>query len=135
MRRIITLALTLATMLTAQAQDEDVYRVQMDVIDAQGQQLIQEFRTLQQQDPEGKLPATKARTLQLSNQLDSLQKVQLDLIRKIIRDNHDNQIPARYIKEAMYDMSYDELKAALDPTAAYYANPELDKPKRLLAGY
>ena len=135
MRRIALFALAAIAAVSVQAQKEDVYKAQMDVIDAQGQQVLQEFRALQKQDPEGKLPTTKARTMVLANRLDSLQQVQLDLVREIIRDNRDNQIPVSYIKEAMYELSYDDLKAALSPRTAYYDNPELDPAKKLLASY
>ena len=107
----------------------------MDLLDAQGQQVLQEFRALQRQDPEGQQPATKARTKVLADRMDSLQQVQLDLVRQIIRDNPDNQIPVGYIREAMYELGYDNLKAALSPKTAYYDNPELAPAKKLLASY
>lgn len=135
MKKTAILALTALTAMGVYAQSEDVYRVQMEALDAQGQQVLQEFRQLQQADPEGKQPATKARTMVLSARLDSLQQVQLDLVRQIIRDNPDNQIPVGYIKEAMYELGYKDLKAALSPKTAYYENPELAPAKKLLAAY
>jgi len=132
MKKILTLAL-MAISLGAYAQ-EDVYKVQMDAIDAQGEQLMKEYRALREKDPKGELPETKARIVQLSNQMDSLSGVQLKLVRTIIRDNKNNTIPAKYILSAMYDFDYNELKSILDPTAAYYNCPELDRPKKLLAG-
>ncbi|MDD7172302.1 MAG: TlpA disulfide reductase family protein [Prevotella sp.] len=132
MKKIVTLAL-MAISLGAYAQ-EDVYKVQMDAIDAQGEQVMKEYRALREKDPKGELPETKARIVQLSNQMDSLSGVQLKLVRTIIRDNKNNTIPAKYILSAMYDFDYNELKSILDPTAAYYNCPELDRPKKLLAG-
>ncbi|MCI7000973.1 MAG: TlpA family protein disulfide reductase [Prevotella sp.] len=132
MKKILTLAL-MAISLGAYAQ-EDVYKVQMDAIDAQGEQVMKEYRALREKDPKGELPETKARIVQLSNQMDSLSGVQLKLVRTIIRDNKNNTIPAKYILSAMYDFDYNELKSILDPTAAYYNCPELDRPKKLLAG-
>lgn len=123
----------MAISLGAYAQ-EDVYKVQMDAIDAQGEQVMKEYRALREKDPKGELPETKARIVQLSNQMDSLSRVQLKLVRTIIRDNKNNTIPAKYILSAMYDFDYNELKSILDPTAAYYNCPELDRPKKLLAG-
>lgn len=123
----------MAISLGAYAQ-EDVYKVQMDAIDAQGEQVMKEYRALREKDPKGELPETKARIVQLSNQMDSLSGVQLKLVRTIIRDNKNNTIPAKYILSAMYDFDYNELKSILDPTAAYYNCPELDRPKKLLAG-
>lgn len=76
----------MAISLGAYAQ-EDVYKVQMDAIDAQGEQVMKEYRALREKDPKGELPETKARIVQLSNQMDSLSGVQLKLVRTIIRDN------------------------------------------------
>jgi thiol-disulfide isomerase/thioredoxin len=61
--------------------------------------------------------------------------VQLALIKEIIRDNRDNELPAKYIKDAMYQFSYEELKNALDPKTAYYNHPDVAPAKMLLAGY
>ncbi len=135
MKQLLILLTLLASTNLLHAQSEEAYKVQMDIIDAQGEQILQEFRALQQKDPQREMPATRERFVQLSAKYDSLANEQLKLIKQIIRENHDNQIPAKYIKEAMYQFSYEELKAALDPTAAYYNSPELEKPKRLLAGY
>ena len=135
MKKTISILLLGLFTLATQAQTEEAYKVKMDAIDVQGQEIIKTYKALYEKDPEGKNPENKKQALKLARQLDSLKVVQLDLVKQIIRENHDNQIPVRYIKEAMYDLSYAELKTALDPTAAYYGNLELDAPKKLLAGY
>jgi thiol-disulfide isomerase/thioredoxin len=135
MKKTISILLLGLFTLATQAQTEEAYKVKMDAIDVQGQEIIKTYKALYEKDPEGKNPENKKQALKLARQLDSLKVVQLDLVKQIIRENHDNQIPVRYIKEAMYDLSYAELKTALDPTAAYYGNSELDAPKKLLAGY
>lgn len=135
MRKLITMAL-LATTLGAFAQQQDPYRARMDAIDAQGEKVMNEFRALREKaKTNGNDEAIQARVNQLSATLDSLSEEQLKLVRTIIRDNKNNTIPASYIKDAMYDFSYEELKEILDPTAAYYNSPELDRPKKLLAGF
>ncbi|MBR1546333.1 MAG: TlpA family protein disulfide reductase [Prevotella sp.] len=135
MKKLITLALMAVTM-TAQAQTNvDPYRPLMDAYDQQADNILKEYRALHDKDPKGELPESKAKARILSDRLDSIGEEQFKLIKEIIRDNRDNQLPARYIKDAMYQFSYEELKDALDPKAAYYNNPDLDIPKRLLAGY
>ena len=135
MKKLIVLTLT-AIAMTAQAQTYiDPYQPLMDGIDKQAESILNEYRALQQKDPKGELPDSKAKAKRLSDRLDSLGNVQLALIKEIIRDNRDNELPAKYIKDAMYQFSYEELKNALDPKTAYYDHPDVAPAKMLLAGY
>ena len=134
MKRILTIALLAIAAISAHAQ-EDVYKAEMDILDAQGEAIIKEYRALMKADPKGENPTTAIRIAQFSATLDSISNEQLKLVKRIIRENKHNQLPASYIKEAMYELGYEELKEALDPTAAYYNNPDLEKPKQLLASY
>lgn len=135
MKKIFLMALT-AIAMTAQAQTYiDPYQPLMDGIDKQAESILNEYRALQQKDPKGELPESKAKAKLLSDRLDSLGNVQLALIKEIIRDNRDNELPAKYIKDAMYQFSYEELKNALDPKTAYYDHPDVAPAKMLLAGY
>jgi thiol-disulfide isomerase/thioredoxin len=135
MKKIFLMALT-AIAMTAQAQTYiDPYQPLMDGIDKQAESILNEYRALQQKDPKGELPESKAKAKRLSDRLDSLGDVQLALIKEIIRDNRDNELPAKYIKDAMYQFSYEELKNALDPKTAYYNHPDVAPAKMLLAGY
>jgi thiol-disulfide isomerase/thioredoxin len=135
MKKIFLMALT-AIAMTAQAQTYiDPYQPLMDGIDKQAESILNEYRALQQKDPKGELPESKAKAKLLSDRLDSLGNVQLVLIKEIIRDNRDNELPAKYIKDAMYQFSYEELKNALDPKTAYYNHPDVAPAKMLLAGY
>ncbi len=135
MKKIFLMALT-AIAMTAQAQTYiDPYQPLMDGIDKQAESILNEYRALQQKDPKGELPESKATAKLLSDRLDSLGNVQLALIKEIIRDNRDNELPAKYIKDAMYQFSYEELKNALDPKTAYYNHPDVAPAKMLLAGY
>ncbi len=122
------------SVLAAQAQEE-VYKAEMDIIDAQGEAIIQQYRALMKQDPKAEQPATKAKIVVLFDALDSLSQAQVQLVRRIIRENKDNNIPVPYIVEAMQLLGYDGLKEALDPKAAYYNHPDLAKAKQLLATY
>ena len=134
MKRLLTLLTIVLATLTVSAQD-DPYKVEMEAIDMQGEAVMNEYRRLMQADPKGEKQVTKTRVVQLSAQLDSLADVQLRLIKKIIRENKNNQIPVKYISDAMYQLGYEGLKEALDPKAAYYNNPQLERPKKLLQVY
>ena len=134
MKRILTIALMVIAAISAHAQ-EDVYKAEMDILDAQGEAIIKEYRALMKADPKGEKATTTIKVVQLSAALDSISDEQLKLVKRIIRENKHNQIPASYIKEAMYELGYEGLKEALDPTAAYYNNPDLEKPKQLLASF
>ena len=134
MKRLITIALMTIVVISANAQ-EDMYKAEMATLDAQGEALIKEYRELMKSDPKGENAITKIKVTQLAASLDSISNEQLKLVKRIIRENKNNQLPASYIKEAMYELGYEGLKEALDPTAAYYNNPDLEKPKLLLASY
>ena len=134
MKRILTIALMVIAAISAHAQ-EDVYKAEMDILDAQGEAIIKEYRALMKADPKGENPTTAIKVAQYSATLDSISNEQLKLVKRIIRENKHNQLPASYIKEAMYELGYEGLKEALDPTAAYYDNPDLEKPKQLLASF
>ena len=134
MKRILTITLMAIAAISAHAQ-EDVYKAEMDILDAQGEAIIKEYRALMKADPKGENPTTAIKVAQYSATLDSISNEQLKLVKRIIRENKHNQLPASYIKEAMYELGYEGLKEALDPTAAYYNNPDLEKPKQLLASF
>ena len=134
MKKIMTLALLVMTSLAVMAQEE-VYKAEMDMLDAQGEAIVKQYKALMEQDPKSELPTTRAKITAFSQMLDSISDLQVQLIRRIARENKKNQIPVPYIKEAMYELGYEGLKEVLDPKAAYYNNPELDRAKKLLAGF
>lgn len=134
MKTLFTFALLAVMSLAAHAQ-EDPYKADMAILDAQGDALVNEYRELMKKDPKGEQAATKVRINVLSQMLDSISNEQLKLVRRIIRENKHNMIPTSYIAEAMYELGYEGLKEALDPKAAYYNSPELEKAKMLLASY
>lgn len=134
MKKILTLALLAVTALAASAQ-EDKYKAEMDMLDAQGEAIIKQYKELTEKDPKSEQPTTRAKIVAYSQMLDSISNLQVQLIRRIARENKQNQLPASYIAEAMYELGYEGLKEVLDPQAAYYNNPALDRAKKLLAGY
>lgn len=135
MKKLIISALIAVTM-TAQAQTTiDPYQPMMDAFDKQAERIMSEFKAIQEKDPKGELPESKEKARILSDRLDSLGEAQIEFVREVIRDNKNSDLPVKYIKDAMYQLGYEGLKEALDPKASYYRNPELDIPKKLLAGY
>ena len=135
MKKLFTIVFMVIAMTTQAQNHIDPYQPLMEAFDAQGEKIMKEFKAIQEKDPNGELPESKAMAKILSDRLDSLGEEQLKLIREIIRDNRDNDLPVKYIKEAMYQLSYEDLKTALDPKASYYYHPDLEIPKKLLAGY
>ena len=133
MKKLMTLALLAMTSLTMMAQEE-VYKAEMDALDAQGEAIVNQYKALMEKDPNSEQPTTRAKITAFSQMLDSISNLQVQLIRRIARENKKNQIPVPYIKEAMYELGYEGLKEVLDPKAAYYNNPELANAKKLLAG-
>ena len=133
MKKLLTLALMLASMLAAQAQN-DPYRAEMDGYLEQERTIYNEYKTLYQQQARQETAEGQARMEQLEAQLETLEQKQVELTVRIARENHDNQLPASYIKTAAYSLSFEQLTAVLDSTAAYYNNKELDNVKRIYAG-
>jgi thiol-disulfide isomerase/thioredoxin len=135
MKKLFTIVFMVIAMTTQAQNHIDPYQPLMEALDAQGEKIMKEFKAIQEKDPNGELPESKAMAKILSDRLDSLGEEQLKLIREIIRDNRDNDLPVKYIKDAMYQLSYEDLKTALDPKTSYYYHPDLEIPKKLLAGY
>ena len=135
MKQIFILVLMAMTAVSTYAQNEEVYKAEMQQYDLQGEAILRAYRALMKADPKAEKPATQQKVEQLSQQLDSISNLQLLLARRIIRENKTNQIPVSYINEAMYELGYEGLKEALDPKAAYYNHPDLQKANQLLASY
>ena len=133
MKKLMTLALLALTSLTMMAQEE-VYKAEMDALDAQGEAIVKQYKELMEKDPNSEQSTTRAKITAFSQMLDSISNLQVQLIRRIAKENKKNQIPVPYIKDAMYELGYEGLKEVLDPKAAYYNNPELANAKKLLAG-
>ena len=72
----MTLALLVIASLTAVAQ-EDAYKAEMDMLDAQGEAIVKQYKELMAKDPKRELPATRAQITAFSNMLDSISEQQL----------------------------------------------------------
>lgn len=129
----MTLALMLVTMLAAQAQN-DPYQKEMDGYLEQERTVYKEYQTLAQQQAKQQTAERQARLEQLEEQMNELEKKQVDLVVRIAREQKDNQTAVPYIKSAAYSMTFDQLTEVLDPKAAYYDNAELQSVKRIYEG-
>ena len=133
MKKLLTLALMLVTMLTAQAQN-DPYKAEMKGFLAQERTIYNEYRSLYQQQSQQPTAEGQARMEQLEAQLEALERKQVELTLRIAREQHDTQLAVPYIKNAAYSLSFEQLTAVLDSTAAYYNSPELASVKRIYEG-
>jgi peroxiredoxin len=123
----------LVTMLTAQAQN-DPYKAEMEGFLAQERTIYNEYRSLYQQQSQQPTAEGQARMEQLEAQLEALERKQVELTLRIAREQHDTQWAVPYIKNAAYSLSFEQLTAVLDSTAAYYNSPELASVKRIYEG-
>lgn len=112
-------------------KDTAWYATRMDEINAEGQKLSDEYKSLAAM-PE--TDATKAREKQLSESFDSLVNTMKATTLEIARKFKDSKFPARYLSgDIVYSLSYDELKEVCDPKSGYYNEPELKMAKMMLA--
>lgn len=132
MKRIITMAALAATLLTAQAQT-DPYKTKMDSLEKQSMSLYQEYKSLMKAEAEKTTDAGQKRIAEILKESECIDSRQIDLLMTIVTENHGNQIPAAYLSNYFYALDYYQLKKALDPTAAYYNSPQLEKAKKYLA--
>ena len=133
MKKLMTLALALVTMLTAQAQN-DAYQQEMDGYLEQERTVYKEYQTLHQQQARQQTTEGQARLAQLEDQMNALERKQVDLVVRIAREQKDNMTAVPYIKNAAYSMTFDQLTAVLDPKAAYYNSDELKTVKHIYEG-
>lgn len=133
MKRIITMAALAASLLTAQAQN-DPYKAKMDSLNAASSALYQEYKTLSKTEAENKTEKGQNRIKEILATSESIDEQQVELIMQVVKENHDNQIPADYLADTFYGLNYKQLKTALDPTAAYYNNAKLEKARKYFEG-
>lgn len=101
----------------------------MDSYDRKIMKLYQEQRALGEQ-AETVENATKKKTL--AEQQERLEQQQNEALKKYVAQHKGDVTPAYYLAQAFYGFDYDELNAMLDPTAAYYGNKLMERPKMQL---
>lgn len=116
---------------TTAATNGDDFSTKMENVIAEYKGLESEFKQLAGGE---ETPQAKEKMQQLGEKADSLEQVQLDLLLKMDEKTRQSKLPAKYVEMVMYSLSYDQLKQLCDPKTGYYNEPEMARPKKLLAG-
>lgn len=116
---------------TATAPSGDDFSTKMEQVLTQYHGLETEFKQLSAGEDS---PEVKEKMERLGQKADSLEQVQLQLLLNMSEETRQSKTPAKYVEMVMYNLSYDQLKQLCDPTTGYYNEPEMARPKKLLAG-
>nr|WP_308536245.1 TlpA disulfide reductase family protein [uncultured Prevotella sp.] len=135
MKKIFLAAILVAQVFVANAQSADTkpYEEKMNKIESEFNDLQTAYKALSKKDPKTFTDAEKQQLQAIMTKADSLTEVQLATTLEIMRKFKATSFPAKYVADAMYDMSYEELKEALDPTSGYYNDEVLKQAKSQLA--
>ncbi|MDR0185742.1 TlpA family protein disulfide reductase [Prevotella brunnea] len=135
MKKIFLAAILVAQVFVANAQSADTkpYEEKMNKIESEFNDLQTAYKALSKKDPKTFTDAEKQQLQAIMTKADSLTEVQLAATLEIMRKFKATSFPAKYVADAMYDMSYEELKEALDPTSGYYNDEVLKQAKSQLA--
>lgn len=135
MKKIFLAAILVAQVFVANAQSADTkpYEEKMNKIESEFNDLQTAYKALGKKDPKTFTDAEKQQLQAIMSKADSLTEVQLATTLEIMRKFKATSFPAKYVADAMYDMSYEELKEALDPTSGYYNDEVLKQAKSQLA--
>ncbi|MBQ9357700.1 MAG: AhpC/TSA family protein [Prevotella sp.] len=61
-----------------------------------------------------------------------LEQMNIERVMQIVAENTDNLIPAAFISDLAYDLSYEQLVQVCQPSAPYYDHPAMQLPRRIL---
>lgn len=109
----------------------DDFGSRMERIAQKYQSLVAEYKSVASGE---ETEQSVARLRNIEREADSLSTVQLDMLLNMSAETRASKAPAKYVPMVMYEMSYEQLKAVCDPSTGYYAEPEMEAPKKLLAG-
>ena len=112
-------------------QGGDDFAAKMENAMTQYKALETEYRQLAKAK---ETPETEKRLEEINQKADSLGKVQIDMLLNMSEAMRQSKTPAKYVAMVMYDLDYDQLKKICDPSTGYYNEPEMEQPKKLLAG-
>ncbi|MBQ6680638.1 MAG: redoxin domain-containing protein [Prevotella sp.] len=105
------------------------YQEKLAQIDKEGERMMQAYRELGMKQQLAPTEAGKQRLEQLMDSLQTLSNEQAAIVLKMAETNKQSKVPAKYISQVYYDLTYDQLKGILTPDAAYYNEPELKEAK------
>ena len=101
----------------------------MNGFDQKAMKLYQEQQELSEQ---AENLGYAAKIESLAEQEEQIERQQNDALKQYVAHHKGDVTPAFYLAQAFYNFDYDELNAMLDPTAAYYGNKLMERPKMQL---
>lgn len=135
MKRVFLIVMLSISFFTVQAQDRKSYEDKMNKLEKEYNSLVELYKTIAEKNPNSLTEADKEQMLEITVKADSLDSVQTVLTMEIVRKFKDSKFPAKYVEAAMYSLEYDELKEAVDSNSGYYNEPQMERPKKLLASF
>lgn len=104
------------------------YDRQLSKYDTEAQKLYAEYGALTQEPTKESMVKAK----EIVAKFDSLKTVIINEELKIVKENKRNLIPAVYLGNIYYALSYDELNDLLSPSVPYYNHPSVARAKAQL---
>ncbi len=131
MKKIVIMAMLAVSTFAAHAQETKPYEEKMNGIEAQYKTLVETYRAIKSKDKSAitaedisKLEEIEAK----AEQLDSIQKATtLEIVRKF----KNTTFPAKYVANAVYSFTFDEMKEVCDPASGYYKEKEMEPVKKM----
>ena len=133
---LLTAIVAMAAMaLPAQQQQQRPKPVLEPALEQKWEAYVKEVEAFDAQlaDLERQAAADSTKLPQLRQQAMDIYDKKTERMWQIVVDNPDNLIPTTFLRELAYSLEYEELKQICNPAHAYYNDPAMDLPKRLLA--
>lgn len=135
MKKTILMAVLSAASFAVQAQDIKPYEEKMNQIETEFQSIETAYKALAKKDPATFSNEEKQQVSSIIAKADSLDRIQTETALEIADKFKATKYPAKYVAAVMYNLEYEQLKALCDPKSGYYNEPEMEKPKQLLAAF
>ncbi len=103
------------------------YDKEIDGMQAPMKDLIARYRGIK-----GDSESEKAEKKEIEKKAEEISNAVAERELAIIKENKDNLIPAFYIGQVFYELTFDELNELLSPSAPYYNHPALTSAKKQL---
>lgn len=135
MKTILTLSFLSFLFMGCVAQTapkSSAYESKMDSIDNEMEKVYNEYKTAMAEAQGKSLDPIVEKALE--GRMDSLQKSKVDVFMEIVDKFKQTKIPAKYIKDMMWSLSYDQLAKVMDPASGYYNDAEMATPKKYFEG-